>query len=116
MTPLDYDFLRKCLKQYSGLVLAADKHYLVESRLLPLARNAGFGSLAELVETLRTRRDAALMACVVEAMTTSESSFFRDRTPFEHLRRTIIPALTNGHRRGAIQQRPAKNLIPSLLA
>ena len=103
MTPLDYDFLRKGLKQHSGLVLAADKHYLVESRLLPLARNAGFSNLAELVEALRTRRDAALMACVVEAMTTSESSFFRDRTPFEHLRRTIIPALTTSHRRGVIR-------------
>jgi len=103
VTPLDYDFLRKGLKQHSGLVLAADKHYLVESRLLPLARNAGFSNLAELVEALRTRRDAALMACVVEAMTTSESSFFRDRTPFEHLRRTIIPALTTSHRRGVIR-------------
>ena len=41
MTPLDYDFLRKGLKQHSGLVLAADKHYLVESRLLPLARMRG---------------------------------------------------------------------------
>ena len=103
VTPLDYDFLRKCLRQHSGLALAADKHYLVESRLLPLARNAGFASLAELVEALRTRRDAALMGCVVEAMTTSESSFFRDRTPFEHLRRTIIPALTASDRRGVIR-------------
>ena len=43
VTPLDYDFLRKCLKERSGLVLSADKQYLVESRLLPVARRAGFG-------------------------------------------------------------------------
>ena len=53
VTPLDYDFLRKCLKQQSGLALSADKHYLVESRLLPLARNAGFKTLAEFVRILQ---------------------------------------------------------------
>ena len=42
MTPSDYDFLRKLLKERSGLTLSADKHYLVESRLLPVARKAGF--------------------------------------------------------------------------
>ena len=40
MTPLDYDYLRRLLKERSGLVLAADKQYLVESRLLPVARRA----------------------------------------------------------------------------
>ena len=49
MTPLDYDFLRKLLKERSGLVLSADKQYLVESRLLPLARKAGLAGIAELV-------------------------------------------------------------------
>ena len=78
MTPLDYDFLRKCLKQQSGLALSADKHYLVESRLLSLARNAGL-TLAEFVRILKTGRDAGLMASVVEAMTTNESFFFRDK-------------------------------------
>jgi chemotaxis protein methyltransferase CheR len=103
VTPLDYDFLRKCLKERSGLVLSADKHYLVESRLLPLARNAGFGNLAELVGALRSGQDTALMGSVVEAMTTRESFFFRDRKPFEHLRRTIIPALTRHHGSGVIR-------------
>jgi chemotaxis protein methyltransferase CheR len=103
VTPLDYDFLRKCLKEQSGLALSADKHYLVESRLLPLARNAGFGNLAELVRALRSRQDTALMGRVVEAMTTGESFFFRDRKPFEHLRRTIIPALTRHQGSGVIR-------------
>jgi chemotaxis protein methyltransferase CheR len=99
VTPLDYDFLRKCLKQQSGLALSADKHYLVESRLLPLARNAGFKTLAEFVRILKTSRDAGLMASVVEAMTTNESFFFRDKSPFEHFRRTIIPTLLAARRK-----------------
>jgi chemotaxis protein methyltransferase CheR len=93
VTPLDYDFLRTCLKARSGLVLSADKQYLVESRLLPVARKAGLANLAELVTTLKLAQDAALMTAVVEAMTTNESFFFRDKTPFEHFRSTIMPAL-----------------------
>ncbi len=93
MTPLDYDYLRKCLKERSGLVLSADKQYLVESRLLPLARKAELGNLGELVAVLKSRRDPALMTAVVEAMTTNESFFFRDKTPFDHFRQTVMPAL-----------------------
>ena len=57
MTPLDYDFLRKYLKQRSGLVLTADKQYLVESRLLPVARKAGHASLGDLVQALKRGGD-----------------------------------------------------------
>jgi chemotaxis protein methyltransferase CheR len=93
VTPLDYDFLRKCLKERSGLVLSADKQYLVESRLLPVARKAGLANLGELVAKLKDAREPALMSTVVEAMTTNESFFFRDKTPFDHFRATIMPAL-----------------------
>jgi chemotaxis protein methyltransferase CheR len=93
MTPLDYDYLRKCLKKRSGLVLSADKQYLVESRLLPVARKLGLGGLADLVATLKRNNADVLMTAVVEAMTTNETYFFRDKTPFEHFRSTILPAL-----------------------
>ena len=93
MTPHDYDFLRKCLKQRSGLVLSADKQYLVESRLLPVARKAGLGSLGELVATLKRGNAEALMIAVVEAMMTNELFFFRDKTPFENFRSAVMPAL-----------------------
>jgi chemotaxis protein methyltransferase CheR len=98
VTPNDYDFLRKCLKQRSGLVLSADKQYLVESRLLPVARKAGLATLGELVSMLRGAHDSALMIAVVEAMTTNESFFFRDKAPFEHFRATIMPALIEARR------------------
>ncbi len=98
MTPLDYDFLRKCLKDRSGLVLSGDKQYLVESRLLPVARRAGLGGLGELVSMLKRGNADALMTTVVEAMMTNESRFFSDKTPFEHFRTAVMPALTAARR------------------
>ena len=98
MTPHDYDFLRKCLKERSGLVLSADKQYLVESRLLPVARKAGLANLGDLVGLLRGKHDPALMTSVVEAMTTNETFFFRDKLPFEHFREPIMPALIEARR------------------
>ena len=92
MTPSDYEFLRKLLKERSGLDLSSDKQYLVESRLIPLARRAGLPGLAELVARLRGGVDP-LTAEVVEAMTTNETFFFRDKIPFDHLSATIFPAL-----------------------
>jgi chemotaxis protein methyltransferase CheR len=92
VTPLDYDYLRKFLKDRSGLDLSSDKQYLVESRLLPLARKAGLVGLDELVAQIRNGSEA-MSADVVEAMTTNETFFFRDKVPFDHLRETIIPEL-----------------------
>jgi chemotaxis protein methyltransferase CheR len=93
VTPLDYDYLRKLLKERSGLILSADKQYLVESRLLPIARKIGLAGLSQLVQKLKEPNAERLMVEVVEAMTTNESFFFRDKVPFEHFRDTIMPAL-----------------------
>ena len=92
MNLMDYEFLRKLLKERSGLDLSADKQYLVESRLLPLARRAGLPGIAELVQKLKGGADA-MTTEVVEAMTTNETFFFRDKTPFDHLGDTILPAM-----------------------
>lgn len=89
----DYDFLRKLLKERSGLTLSADKHYLVESRLLPIARKSGLAGLSELVCKLKGFNAEALTTEVVEAMTTNETFFFRDKIPFDHFRDFIMPAL-----------------------
>jgi chemotaxis protein methyltransferase CheR len=92
VTPVDYEFLRKLLKERSGLDLSADKQYLVESRLIPLARKAGLPGLPELVQKLKGSAEG-LTAEVVEAMTTNETFFFRDKVPFDHLKATILPEL-----------------------
>ena len=93
MTPLDYDYLRKLLKERSGLTLSADKQYLVESRLLPVARKIGVPGLSGLVQKLKEPGTEALITEVVEAMTTNESFFFRDKIPFDLFRNEIMPAL-----------------------
>ena len=92
MTPQDFDYLRKLLKERSGLVLSAEKQYLAESRLLPVARRNGLTTLAELVAKLKMPTPT-LANEVVEAMTTNETFFFRDKIPFEHVHDTIMPAL-----------------------
>jgi len=93
MIPSDYEYLRKLLKERSGLMLSADKQYLVESRLLPVAHRAGMADLTELVAKLRSAREQPLVTEVAEAMTTNESFFFRDKLPFEHFRNVIMPVL-----------------------
>jgi chemotaxis protein methyltransferase CheR len=92
VSPVEYEYLRKLLKDHSGLDLSADKHYLIESRLLPLARKAGLPGIPELVQKMKGG-STALVTQVVEAMTTNETFFFRDKIPFDLFRDTIMPAL-----------------------
>ena len=92
MTPPDYEYLRKVLKERSGLDLSADKQYLIESRLLPLSRKAGLAGISELVQKMKGG-SAAITAQVVEAMTTNETFFFRDKVPFDHFRDSIMPEI-----------------------
>jgi chemotaxis protein methyltransferase CheR len=92
VTPADYDYLRKLLKERSGLMLSSDKQYLVESRLTPLARKASVATLSDLVGKLKSGNEK-LVVDVVEAMTTNESFFFRDKIPFDHFRDAIMPSL-----------------------
>jgi chemotaxis protein methyltransferase CheR len=88
----DYEFLRKLLKDNSGLDLSADKQYLIESRLLPLARKAGLTDISELVQKLKGG-SSVIVGQVVEAMTTNETFFFRDKVPFDHFRESIMPEI-----------------------
>jgi chemotaxis protein methyltransferase CheR len=93
VTPSDYDYLRKLLKERSGLMLSADKQYLIESRLLPIARRIGVPHLADLVVKLKAPGSEPLIVDVVEAMTTNESFFYRDKVPFDQFREVIVPSL-----------------------
>ena len=91
MTDIEFDFLRGFLKARSGLSLSAEKRYLIESRLGPVCRRFSHASLRDLVAALRAGRDAGLEKVVIEAMTTNETFFFRDRTPFDLFRGTLLP-------------------------
>ncbi len=88
----DFDYISKLLKERSGLTLTQDKSYLLESRLMPLARKRGLKGLPELMTAMR-RRDETLIRDVVEAMTTNESFFFRDQKPFDQFRSLVLPVM-----------------------
>ena len=91
MTEAEFEFLRGYLKARSGLALALEKRYLVESRLGPLCRRFDLASLSALIGRLKSGGTADLEFAVVEAMTTNETFFFRDKTPFEIFEKTLLP-------------------------
>jgi len=93
MTPEDRAFMAELAATRAGLAIDAEKAYLIESRLGPVARRESYGSVGDLVEAVRSRGDERLAAACVEALAPGETRFFRDRAVFEHLWREIVPQL-----------------------
>jgi chemotaxis protein methyltransferase CheR len=93
MTEQEYAFVAKLLRDRCALVLDPGKEYLLETRLGPVARKHGIASVTELIGKLRLDAIDGLSTEVVEAMVTTETSFFRDVHPFETLRKTVLPEL-----------------------
>jgi len=89
-TAEDFEYLQRFIFERSAIVLAEEKQYLVDTRLLPVVQRTGVDSVADLVKALR-RGDRSIETAVVDAMTTNETSWFRDAAPFEALRRLIFP-------------------------
>jgi chemotaxis protein methyltransferase CheR len=88
-------FVCTLVRQHSAIELDAAKAYLIESRLGPVAKKHGFATTSDLVRGLQVSPKPDLRASVVEAMTTNETSFYRDIHPFEALRQTVLPELLN---------------------
>jgi chemotaxis protein methyltransferase CheR len=88
-----FSYVCDLVRTHSGVVLEAGKEYLVEARLQPLAQSAGQSTVQSFIERLRSTAPGNTHWNVVEAMTTNETSFFRDHLPFESLRTTVLPAL-----------------------
>jgi len=89
----DFELLSNILKERSGLVLSEDKVYLLESRLTPIARKKGMETLDDLINEIRLRRKEDLLREITDAMTTNESFFFRDNTPFDLFKDHVMPGL-----------------------
>ena len=90
----DFEYLRRLMHERAAIVLEPGKEYLALSRLDPLARHAGCGSVAALVALLRrTEPVSELHDQVIDALTTNETTFFRDYNPWESLRTTVLPEL-----------------------
>lgn len=88
MTTMEYQYLCDFLMRSSGLALGPDKEYLIRSRLEPLAQSWGLAGIPDLVSALK-KGVARLGAAVTDAMTTNETSFFRDKQPFEDFKTVL---------------------------
>ncbi|MBO3141194.1 CheR family methyltransferase [Dermatophilus congolensis] len=89
----DLDFIATVVRERSAIVLDRSKEYLIESRLQTLARSRGDASVDDLIRKLRSAPKGPLRDEVIEAMTTNETSFFRDGHPFMALQNQILPEL-----------------------
>jgi chemotaxis protein methyltransferase CheR len=93
LTATSFDWVRQVVHRESAIVLQPGKEYLVEARLLPIARQMGMADVGQLVDSVRTRPSAEQTRKIVEALTTNETSWFRDGDPFSALTTTVLPAL-----------------------
>lgn len=93
INPADFDFVSKIVREQCAIVLEKGKEYLVESRLMPLVHQEKLESLENLVKKIRAAPRGPLKDAVIEAMTTNETSFYRDIHPFETLKTAILPEL-----------------------
>lgn len=91
LSPADFQFVSTLVRQRSAIVLEPEKAYLLEARLSPLARVEGFGTIEAMVAQMRAQPYNGLHRKVVEAMTTNETSFFRDLHPFDALKTVVLP-------------------------
>jgi chemotaxis protein methyltransferase CheR len=93
LTTTSFDWVRQLVHRESAIVLAPGKEYLVEARLLPIARSMGLPDVGQLVDSVRTRPSPESTRRIVEALTTNETSWFRDGDPFTALSSTVLPSL-----------------------
>ncbi len=103
MKPEDFDLFSVIVKQRSGLILTPDKAYLLESRLVPVARKWNLKTIEDIAAAIRARRDETMLRDITEAMTTNETFFFRDQKPFDQFKSAVLPKL--------LQSRAAKKQI-----
>ncbi|MBC8286797.1 MAG: protein-glutamate O-methyltransferase CheR [Nitrospinae bacterium] len=93
VTPADFDYISKIVREQCAIVLEKGKEYLVESRIMPLVHQEKLESIENLVKKIKQEPRGSLKDAVIEAMTTNETSFYRDIHPFETLKKEIFPEL-----------------------
>jgi chemotaxis protein methyltransferase CheR len=93
LTAQEFAFISGLVRRDASIVLEAGKEYLVEARLLPLARKAGISTVSEYVSRAKTRPEPEIHQQIVDALTTNETSFFRDGEPFTALANQVLPEL-----------------------
>ncbi|AGZ46369.1 CheR family methyltransferase [Actinoplanes friuliensis] len=93
LSAADFTFVSTLVRREAAIVLAPGKEYLVEARLIPVARQVGAASVAEFLANLQRRPNPADQRRIIDALTTNETSWFRDREPFSALTDVVLPEL-----------------------
>jgi chemotaxis protein methyltransferase CheR len=93
LSAADFAFVSGLVRREASIVLGPGKEYLVEARLLPVARQAGARTVGEFLAGVQQRMDPAAVRDIVNALTTNETSWFRDREPFSALTESVLPEL-----------------------
>ena len=83
------------VRERSAIELESSKSYLIEARLLPLAKQHGYTSTDEFIHGVKAQKQPDVERRLVEAMTTNETSFYRDAHPFNALRNKLIPEMAS---------------------
>ncbi|NOQ94309.1 MAG: methyltransferase domain-containing protein [Methylophaga sp.] len=99
ISPQEYDQFKLFLEQACGIVLGEGKQYLITSRLTRLLRDEGMATIAELLSAIQRNSPRHLRDSVIDAMTTNETSWFRDRIPFECLEKSVFPEMEQDGKR-----------------
>jgi chemotaxis protein methyltransferase CheR len=93
ISPQDYDRFKLFLEQACGILLGEGKQYLITSRLTKLLRDEKIPSVSALLQAIEMRQSRHLRDAVIDAMTTNETSWFRDQSPFEILAKEVFPEM-----------------------
>ncbi len=93
ISPQNLKYACETIEALSGISICKEKSYLLEARLIPLAKTKSCDSVDELITHIKLTRSPDLINSMIELMTTNESSFFRDRNPFDILKNEVIPNL-----------------------
>jgi len=93
LSAADFAFVAALVRRESAIVLGPGKEYLVEARLIPVARQAGAASVSEFLAMIQRNPDPEAQRKIVDALTTNETSWFRDQDPFTALTKHVLPEL-----------------------
>ncbi|GID25067.1 CheR family methyltransferase [Paractinoplanes brasiliensis] len=102
LSQAEFNFVSQLVRREASIVLAPGKEYLVEARLIPVARAVGAANVNEFLADLQRRPDPARQRKIIDALTTNETSWFRDREPFTALTEVVLPELVKS--RGATRK------------
>jgi chemotaxis protein methyltransferase CheR len=93
ITPEEFKTFTKYILDISGIALETGKEYLLETRLHPIINRLGVSSYDELLRKAKTDFKKEIENEIIDAISTNETYFFRDKSPFQLLQHKIFPDL-----------------------